>query len=280
MSERMLLCTDMDRTLLPNGPQPESPRAREIFRRLTDREEVILAYVTGRHRKLVENAIRLYQLTTPDYVVSDVGTRLWALEDNQWHLQQDWENEISADWGDYSHDHLIEMFRDLRSLRLQEPSKQNTYKLSYYLPLQTRREPLLQEMNQRLSDRGIRASLIWSIDEPAGIGLLDVLPAGATKLHAIRFLARRLGVAQDEIIFAGDSGNDLPVFSSGIASVLVANATRETRQLTEDAARAAGVSDRLYLAQGDFMGLNGNYTAGIVEGVVHYKPASADWLED
>ena len=31
MPERLLLCTDLDRTLIPNGPQPESPGARAHF---------------------------------------------------------------------------------------------------------------------------------------------------------------------------------------------------------------------------------------------------------
>lgn len=47
---RLLICTDLDRTLIPNGPQPESPKARALFRRLVSREEVTLAYVSGRHR--------------------------------------------------------------------------------------------------------------------------------------------------------------------------------------------------------------------------------------
>ena len=46
---RLLLCTDLDRTLIPNGTQPESPRARELFKRLVSHEEVTLVYVTGRH---------------------------------------------------------------------------------------------------------------------------------------------------------------------------------------------------------------------------------------
>ncbi len=31
MSAPLLLCTDLDRTLLPNGEAPESSRAREVF---------------------------------------------------------------------------------------------------------------------------------------------------------------------------------------------------------------------------------------------------------
>ena len=59
MSTRLLLCSDLDRTLLPNGQQPESPGARERFTRFVPRPEVNLVYVTGRHRQLVEQAIRL-----------------------------------------------------------------------------------------------------------------------------------------------------------------------------------------------------------------------------
>ena len=31
-------------------------------------------------------------------------------------------------------------------------------------------------------------------------------------------------------------------------------------------------TNSLYLAKGDFLGLNGNYSAGVLEGVVHYMP--------
>jgi hypothetical protein len=53
MPERLLLCTDLDRTLIPNGPQPESPGAREIFSCVVNDTRVVLAYVTGRQRQLV-----------------------------------------------------------------------------------------------------------------------------------------------------------------------------------------------------------------------------------
>ena len=62
MPERLLICTDLDRTLLPNGPEPESPAARERFTRLTSNPRVTLAYVSGRHRALVEQAIFNFRL--------------------------------------------------------------------------------------------------------------------------------------------------------------------------------------------------------------------------
>jgi sucrose-6F-phosphate phosphohydrolase len=279
MSTRLLLCTDLDRTLLPNGPQPESPGARMLFARLAARPEVKLVYVTGRHRKLVEKAISLYRLPFPDFVITDVGTKLWHVDGGIWRAQDDWETEIAADWGDLTRKDLVALFRDIRNLRLQETTKQNTHKVSYYVPLHAHRDVLLGQMRQRLEEKGVRASLIWSVDEPAGIGLLDVLPAGATKLHAIEFLARRLDFEQREIVYAGDSGNDLPVLASGIPSVLVGNAAADVRSVAEEAARAAGWADRLYVAHGGLLNMNGHYSAGILEGVVHYRPDALAWLE-
>jgi hypothetical protein len=34
----------------------------------------------------------------------------------------------------------------------------------------------------------------------------------------------------------------------------------------------AGHSGALYFAEGDFLDMNGNYSAGILEGVAHYMP--------
>ena len=36
----------------------------------------------------------------------------------------------------------------------------------------------------------------------------------------------------------------------------------------------------LYLAHGGFLGMNGNYSAGILEGVAHYHPDTRLWMED
>jgi len=76
---QLLLCTDLDRTVLPNGPQPESDTARSRFAALAARPEVTLVYVTGRDQQLVRKAITNYCLPRPDYVISDVGTIIYTL---------------------------------------------------------------------------------------------------------------------------------------------------------------------------------------------------------
>jgi sucrose-6-phosphatase len=274
MSERLLLCTDLDRTLIPNGPQPESADARHLFRQLCEMENLTLAYVSGRHRSLVQEAISNYSLPQPDFVVGDVGTTLYQVgTQNLWQPVEQWEQQIAQDWSGKSHADLQALFADLSALRLQETSKQNRYKLSYYLTLYTDRHELEHLMSLRLSALGVRASLVWSVDEPAGVGLLDVLPAGATKLHAIEFLMQSLGFSREETLFSGDSGNDMPVLVSQIPSVLVANAPAEVRDQALASATANQTLDAFYLAKGGFMQMNGNYSAGILEGVAHYYPA-------
>jgi sucrose-6F-phosphate phosphohydrolase len=267
-----LLCTDLDRTLLPNGTQAESSNARQAFTRLTADEDITLVYVTGRHKALVQRAIKCYSLPQPALVISDVGTKIYDLRSGNWEIWPDWETEIAADWVGLTHTELSGLFRDLKPLQLQEREKQNTHKLSYYVPLHANQDALIKIMEARLETRGVLASLIWSVDEPAGIGLLDVLPRGATKLHAIQFLRERLGFSLEQMLFAGDSGNDLPVLTSPVPAVLVANAADSVRDAARDEAGRSGNLEAIYFATGGFMGMNGNYSAGILEGVAHYSP--------
>jgi len=280
MPKHILICTDLDRTLLPNGSQPESPEARATFTRLVARPEVTLAYVSGRHRELVEDAIREYGLPLPDWVIGDVGTTIYRVRTGEWLHWSEWEHDIAADWPGLTANDLRPLFTDLPSLRLQEESKQNRYKLSYYLPLQTDIDALQQEMSRRLNAQKVAASLIYSVDEATSTGLLDVLPARATKLHAVEFLMQHRGFDVTNTVFAGDSGNDLPVLASAIQSVLVANADCEVVEQAKTQALQQGTMAAFYMAQGGFLGMNGNYSAGILEGVAHYLPYTRHWMEE
>jgi len=273
--KRFLLCTDLDRTLIPNGIQPESPQAKERFQRLAGREEIALVYVTGRHRALIEQAIAEYGLPQPDFAIADVGTTIYRIDSSGWRQWDEWDAQIAPDWQGMTHDELYRLLSVFPALRLQEKEKQNRHKLSFCVPLETDGQTLIAEMHQRLIMADIRANLIWSIDETAAIGLLDVLPVSANKLHAIRFLMQQQGYTRESTVFAGDSGNDLDVLTSDIHSVLVANADAETKQ------RAAQASaDALYVARGGYLGMNGNYSAGILEGAAHYWPEVDTWLRE
>ena len=280
MPERLLICTDLDRTLIPNGSQPEPAGALDHFARLVNRTEVTLAYVSGRHRDLVESAISDYRLPVPDYVLGDVGTTIYRVGPrHEWQRQLAWEREISKDWNDLSSADLEPVLRDLSGLRLQEPSRQNVHKLSYNLPTRYDRDTLAGQIEQRLDSLGVNARLVWSIDDADKTGLLDVLPMRASKYHAIEALMQKQGFTCENTVFCGDSGNDMEVLISPVAAVLVANSQPEVQGLALRLAAESGHADRLYIAQGNFMGLNGNYSAGMLEGIAHFHPETVDWME-
>lgn len=266
---KILLCTDMDRTLIPNGEQPDEPISRELFADCCRQDEVSLIYVTGRHKALVEDAIVKYDLPMPDYAITDVGTKIYHLIDGRWQVWQDWEDEIAPDWKGWTNQRMRSMLSSISALRPQEDSKQNTHKLSYYVSLPVDEKQLMAQVEASLVENSIQANLIWSIDDLTQEGLLDILPASATKLHAIRFLHQRLNNG-NQVFFAGDSGNDLPVLASEIPSVLVANATQEVREEAVSLAKYQGNEEKLYLAKPLSRG-NGNYVDGILQGLSYFR---------
>lgn len=278
MSETLLICTDLDRTLLPNGPQPESPQARERFATVAARPEVCIAYVTGRDRNLVEAAIEEYAIPQPDFVIGDVGTSVYSVAKGAWALWHSWYDALAAEWQAYDGKSLHTLFEGLPQLRPQEDSRQGRFKSSFYTSKSIDVEQLKSHMIPRLREASLSFRIIWSIDENLGVGLVDVLPEQASKLHAIQFLMHRLNYANVDTLFAGDSGNDLSVLCSHIPAVLVANATDEVRRQARQLCSSGHTEAALYCAKGGFLQMNGNYSAGILEGLVHYHPAAAHWI--
>jgi len=275
MPDTILLCCDLDRTVLPNGHAPESEGVRELFARVIHEANIMLAYVSGRSQPLLQDAINEYEIPVPDYAIGDVGTSLYRIEEQKWNALPAWSDAIAKDWSENVPTDIMRLLADVSALRLQEPGKQARHKISYYAPADFEILPL----SEILSRHEIPVNLIWSIDEIKNIGLLDVLPASANKLHAIRFLMELTGVPESQTVFAGDSGNDLPVLTSTIPAVLVKNASTKVRQAAADAISANVAQQCFYQAQGDFYGLNGNYAAGILEGLVHYHPHLAEILQ-
>ncbi len=276
---RLLLCTDLDRTLLPNGPQQESEQAREIFSLYASRPEVTLVYVSGRDKFLVQQAVDEFKIPQPDFVIADVGSTIYKIDKNNWQQWTLWDEEISVDWQGKTHAEILALLSGFNELKLQEQDRQKTHKLSYYLPIDIIPNKLISSIQQHLNKYQLKVNLIWSIDEQINKGLLDILPARASKSQAIEFLMQQLKFNYDETIFAGDSGNDMSVLVSPIHSILVANASDEVKAQASEEVRNNNLEKTLYIASGHCCHMNGNYGAGIIEGILHYMPHTKKWLD-
>jgi sucrose-6F-phosphate phosphohydrolase len=276
MTPLKLLCTDLDRTLLPNGHQAEFPGARQRLAQRLRQADIKLVFVTGRDQALVRNAMVNFELPAPDYVIADVGTTIYRCINDAWQPYEAWHQRIGADWRYLSSERVFEMIAGIDHLRLQEAAKQGRYKLSFYVALEHAKAALFALVREKLLQYQFDSHLIYSVDEEKGVGLLDVVPASAGKLTAIRHLQSIVNVCDDEVLFAGDSGNDLDVLCSDLPAVLVANASPEVRSLAQGLARKQGTESRLYVATGREG--NGYYASGIIEGINHFF-SNGDCLE-
>ena len=270
--KKILICSDLDRTIIPNGYQEESAHARAVFRQLAEDSNIFLAYVSGRDKKLILDAIEEFYLPMPDYAIGDIGTTLYRIINDNWQLSEDWSDEIGQDWKSLARGNLSEFLEDMEEIRLQEPEKQKQYKVSFYTDQNVDPQLLIKNIRDVLAEKDVRANIIWSVDEISTDGLLDIIPPRANKLHAIQFLMQQEHFPEDRTVFAGDSGNDLDVLTSGQQTILVKNATEDIRKEAIKKLSEKNLTNRLYLPRGNFFGMNGNYAAGVMEGLAHFIP--------
>jgi len=272
MNMKYTLCTDLDRTLLPNGPQASDEQAIPLLSLLVEQQHLRLIYVSGRNHDLILDAIDQYALPIPEMAITDVGTRIYHInqETLSWHEDSDWQRYLGIAWDINKLDTIKHKLNQHAGLHIQEPEKQSRLKLSYYLDMQYYDIGIEQEIEQLCNDAGIRCNIVKSHDETTDTGLLDILPYNASKYHAIRFLMDKHSISEKEILFSGDSGNDMEVLVSEIPAILVKNAQDSVKLQAQQLANAKQHSQQLYIAEGDFCGLNGNYSSGILEGLAYY----------
>ena len=274
MTTTHLICTDLDRTLIPNGSQEEAPLARARFANIFKQHPVKLAYVSGRSISLVEEGIAEYGLPLPNVIIADVGASIYHATEDGWLPDENWHNLIAQDWQGRSWQSIVDILSPIDTLRLQDTQTNQScpHKLSYFTPPHVDSKNMQHHAERLLADSGYRSRAIWSFDEAKNSGLLDILPTSASKLHAIEFVLKTLQLDNDHCLFAGDSGNDLEALESAIPSVLVANASPETRRKAISNAKRLNNDDKLYLAQYLSELDNGNYAGGILQGIAHFFP--------
>ncbi|MCB1678951.1 MAG: HAD-IIB family hydrolase [Halioglobus sp.] len=262
-----ILATDLDRTLLPNGQWPADEGAIALFNALTQKHGILLVYVTGRNLALTEQAIARYGVRYPEVLCADVGTSMWRRERGRWRADARWAahiQRINPAWDAAGVDARLSA---MRGLRAQGAAHQGPFKQSYYVD-PARGEAIVAQVRQRLGG-AFDETLVYSVDGEAGRGLLDCLPRAANKRTALEYIADEAGVAYRDLVFCGDSGNDIEPLTGPFSGVAVRNADPQLRQSLARAA-AGDHAPRVYFARGGCRGLNGYYVSGVIEGCYHY----------
>jgi sucrose-6F-phosphate phosphohydrolase len=262
-----ILATDLDRTLLPNGRWPADPGAIDLFNKLTEKPDVLVVYVTGRNLRLVEEAINEFGVRYPDVLCSDVGTSIRKYEHGEWKFDDGWVKHVKRESPKWDAHAIRDAVANIDGMREQESEHQNLFKQSYYV-VHEKKDQVLKKVNQQVKGK-FDEVIVYSFDSQDGKGLLDFLPASATKQTALEYIAEEFGATKEDVVFCGDSGNDIFPLTAGFCGVIVKNGDE---QLVENVKQAMNRNPKLkvYIAKGGFRGLNGYYTGGVIEGAYHY----------
>ncbi len=262
-----ILATDMDRTLLPNGSWESDSNAIPLFNELTEKHGVLVVYVTGRNLDLSEKAIDEYGVRHPDILIGDVGTSIRKYADGEWTFDKGWIAHVRQSSPRWDAAAIKSAVEGIDGLREQEPEHLNPFKQSYYAD-HSRKDEILKAVDERVKGR-FDEVIVYSFDSQDGKGLLDFLPDSATKQTALEYVAEEYCCEKQDVVFCGDSGNDIFPLTAGFCGVLVRNADD---QLVKSVKKAMEANDdlRVYFAKGGFMGLSGYYASGVIEGAFHY----------
>jgi sucrose-phosphate synthase len=235
-----LIVSDIDHTLLG-----DEPALREFIRHLerTD-SRVGFAVATGRTVDSAFNVLNENNVPYPDIIISSVGAEIYYNYQGRLIYSTGWEAHIRHQWNRGKIKKLLEQFK---FLQYQEEATQRKFKISYY----TSDVPEnLEKVKSTLIKNKIKANVIFSHGQ-----YLDILPYRASKGKAIRYLAYRWNILYENILVAGDSGNDSEMLKGDLLGVVVANYSSELESLK-------GLN-RIYFAKR-------KYAGGIVDGIEHY----------
>ncbi len=264
-----ILATDLDGTLIPGDHlPPDDPQlqALDILRERIAAESLEIVFVTGRHLASVIEVMQHKDLPQPQWIICDVGTSIFHREDaghdQPYRPLQSYVNHLDQIVGSFSISQLITQIGSHSDLILQEPAKQGAHKLSFYCNSRTIEEQVTA-IEHQLQEMGAPYRVVSSIDPFNGDGLIDLLPLGTDKASALLWWAGFRDCDPDQIVFAGDSGNDFAALTAGFRAIVVGNADRGLAAHVAEQHRSVGHPERAFLA-------SGHATAGVLEGCRHF----------
>ncbi|MBL4851337.1 MAG: HAD-IIB family hydrolase [Gammaproteobacteria bacterium] len=237
-AERLLIC-DIDNTLV--GDQSALSQLTSQLKLMGDK--VAFGVATGRTIQSTLRELKKWDAPIPDVFITSVGSEIRygsrLTEDLGWQQHNDYR---------WQPNEVYEAMREFKGLKLQHAGEQRRHKISFNVD--AKKAPKIREIRQHLRQRNIHVKLIYSHE-----AYLDILPVRTSKGTAVRHVAMKWGFPLDQVLVAGDSGNDEGMLSGHTLGVVVGNHSPELRKLRG--------RENIYFAEGE-------YANGVLEGIRHY----------
>ncbi len=241
LNMKKLIVSDIDHTLL--GDDNSLVEFNKVINEVSS--EIGFAVATGRTVDSAFKVLEEHNVMHPIVIISSVGSEIYYNYKGELIYSKGWKAHINHQWNKGKIHHLLKEFN---FLQLQEEDSQREFKISYYT---FEDYGNLEKVKDILIKNKIKANIIFSHGQ-----YLDILPYRASKGKAIRYLSYRWNIPYENILVAGDSGNDEEMLKGELLGVVVGNYSHELDSLRE--------SKRVYFS-------NKNYAGGIIDGINYYK---------
>jgi sucrose-6F-phosphate phosphohydrolase len=257
-----VLATDLDGTLIPLHDAKENIEDLISLKNKLSHKKISLVFATGRHFESVLEAMQQYPLPMPEWIVCDVGSAIYKRHENDYKAYKAYEAHLQESAGSIERQTIEKLISGIEGLTLQPEDHQQQFKISYQSAADTVNAHV-DEINARLKEQALPYECMGSLDPFLNRGLLDVMPSGVSKAYALLWLSTHADFRPDEVIYAGDSGNDYAALVSGFRAIIVGNGSEGLVNKASRALSERGLSERLYIAQG-------RASSGVLEGCQHF----------
>ncbi|MFC1561518.1 HAD-IIB family hydrolase [candidate division KSB1 bacterium] len=240
VEQDQLLITDIDNTLI--GDQDGLNKLTEFVG--DKNNKIAFGIATGRHIESTMKVLKKWRVPIPNILITAVGTEIYYgpgfVKDISW------ENHIDYRW---EPDSVYGAMKVFKGVELQEEENQRRFKISYYIDEDA-------DITQKEIVRFLRRNQLSTNIVLSHGTLLDILPIRASKGLAVRFLSMKWGIEMEDILVAGDSGNDEDMLTGMTKGIVVGNYSDEIEYLRNEY--------NIYFAEAE-------YAHGILEGLHYYR---------
>ncbi|MGB0371317.1 MAG: HAD-IIB family hydrolase [Opitutales bacterium] len=257
-----ILATDLDGTLIPLPNNSENTQDLKKIARHINLGKNIFIFATGRPFKSTLEALEIYALPKPHWLICDVGASIYSNLDGEFKKHTPYETYLRSITKKLNRNNIELLLSDIPHINLQTPENQTEFKISYRCETSSL-ERALQNIRTKLCNSELPFDCLGSVDPFENCGLIDILPKGIHKSAALNWLAQDAQFETDEIVYSGDSGNDYAALTFGYRSILVSNASDTLAARVETALQESGLSDHLFKATKEA-------TSGVLEGWRHF----------
>ncbi|QEG43852.1 HAD-IIB family hydrolase [Roseimaritima ulvae] len=234
-----IIITDLDNTLTGD---PEG--LAEFNDMIREHDHIGFGIATGRRLDSALQMIEELNLPQPDLIDTDAGTQLHYGQNLT--PDRSWRQQIGFAW---KPDEIRELLDTLPGFHLQDETHQSEYKISYEIDPEN--SPSVTEVHKALRGAGLRAKVVLSLGM-----YLDIIPVRGGSDLSMRHLLWKWGFSPDNVLVAGDSGNDAGMLLGRTLGVVVGNYSPELEEIRN--------RPRVYFAQAE-------HARGILEGIHYYQ---------